>query len=336
MTNASEKQNFDSERAFDSAATPEHVPSPAPAAGVPGIGIAAAAQEMGLAKDTLRVWERRYGFPQPMRSPGGERLYPQEQVTKLRLVKRLLDAGHRPSKILGQSIDVLQHLAKSAGVGRDASEAELDHLIALLRASAYDEFRFGVLKWATRDGLRRFVLDVAAPLSARFGNASAAGTLKSYHEHLFRETIQSTLRMLMDPLSEAVRGRGVRPRVLLTTLSSERHGLSTLMAEAMFTLAECECECLRLSWRTSLHHVVDAVAAHQIDIVALPFTATRAPQSIVNGLTELRKRLPPHVGVWVEGSTPALRRKFQDGVHHVAGLTLINETVAEWRRSTVQ
>jgi hypothetical protein len=78
------------------------------------------------------------------------------------------------------------------------------------------------------------------------------------------------------------------------------------------------------------------VAAHQIDIVALPFTATRAPQSIVNGLTELRKRLPPHVGVWVEGSTPALRRKFQDGVHHVAGLTLINETVAEWRRSTVQ
>ena len=57
-----------------------------------GIGIGAIAHEIGLTKDTLRVWERRYGFPKPQRSLGGERLYPQEQVTKLRLVKRLLDA----------------------------------------------------------------------------------------------------------------------------------------------------------------------------------------------------------------------------------------------------
>jgi hypothetical protein len=53
-----------------------------------GIGIGAIATEIGLTKDTLRVWERRYGFPRPLRTAGGERLYPQEQVTKLRMVKR--------------------------------------------------------------------------------------------------------------------------------------------------------------------------------------------------------------------------------------------------------
>ena len=36
----------------------------------------------------MRVWERRYGFPRPLCTAGGERLYPQEQVTKLRMVKR--------------------------------------------------------------------------------------------------------------------------------------------------------------------------------------------------------------------------------------------------------
>jgi methylmalonyl-CoA mutase cobalamin-binding subunit len=324
---------MDSDPAGKSANASERVFTPTPAAGVAGIGIAIIAQELGVTKDTLRVWERRYGFPQPMRSSGGERLYSQEQVTKLRLVKRLLDAGHRPSKVLGQSIDVLQHLAESSGVGQDAPDAELDYLISLLRASAYDGFRFDLLKRATRDGLERFVVDVAAPLSARVGNAWAAGTLQVYHEHQFSEAIQSTMRSLMRPLSDVVRGRGGRPRVLLTTLSGEAHGLGILMAEAMFTLSECDC--VQLGLQTPLHDIVNAVAAHDVDIVALSFTAVLPAQSIANGLTDLRNLLPPHVRIWVGGSSPALRRKLDDGVQHVAGLTPIDETVAQWRESTV-
>ncbi|WP_061165626.1 MerR family transcriptional regulator [Caballeronia hypogeia] len=332
MTNPSE-QDFDSEPPADHEALTDPDSPPASALGVTGIGIGAIAQEIGLTKDTLRVWERRYGFPQPMRSAGGERLYPQEQVSKLRLVKRLLDAGHRPSKVLAQPVDVLQQLAESSGIGQDAPDAELDHLIALLRASAYEEFRFGLLKRATRDGLERFVLDVAAPLAARVGNAWAAGTLQVYHEHLFSEAIQVTLRTLMRPLSDALRGRGSRPRVLLTTISGEGHGLGILMAEAMFTLSECEC--IQLGLQTPLHDIVEAVTAHKVDIVALSFTAVLPAQSIANGLLDLRKLLPPHVRVFVGGSSPALRRKFQDGVHYVAGLTPIDETVADWRQSAV-
>ena len=240
MTNSIE-QDFGPEPISDDDGHAEPTPSRPGAAGVAGIGIGAIAHEIGLTKDTLRVWERRYGFRSPMRSPGGERLYPQEQVTKLRLVKRLLDAGHRPSKVLAQSIEVLQQLAQESGVGQDAPDAELDRLVSLLRAGAYDDFRFELLKRATRDGLERFVLDVAAPLSARVGNAWAAGTLQVYHEHLFSEAMQVTLRTLLRPLSDALRGRGGRPRMLLTTLTGESHGLGILMAEAMFSLAECEC-----------------------------------------------------------------------------------------------
>jgi len=298
-----------------------------------GIGIGAIAHEIGLTKDTLRVWERRYGFPQPSRSAGGERLYPQEQVTKLRLVKRLLDAGHRPSKVLAQSIEVLQQLAESSGVGQDAPDTELDHLVALLRAGAYDDFRFELLKRATRDGLERFVIDVAAPLSARVGNAWAAGTLQVYHEHLFSEAMQVTLRTLLRPLSDALRGRGGKPRMLLTTLSGESHGLGILMAEAMFSLAECEC--IGLGPQTPLHDIVNAVTAHDVDIVALSFTAVMPAQAIASGLGELRHLLPPEVQIWVGGSSPALRRKLQDGVTHVPGLTPIDDAVAQWRQAAV-
>jgi MerR family transcriptional regulator, light-induced transcriptional regulator len=57
------------------------------------LSIAAVERDTGLTKDTLRVWERRYGFPQPDRDGGGERCYPLDQVEKLRVVKRLMDGA---------------------------------------------------------------------------------------------------------------------------------------------------------------------------------------------------------------------------------------------------
>ena len=53
-------------------------------------------RETGIGKDTLRVWEKRYGFPLPVRDQHEDRLYPAEQVDQLRLIKRLLDIGMRP------------------------------------------------------------------------------------------------------------------------------------------------------------------------------------------------------------------------------------------------
>lgn len=49
-----------------------------------GIGIAAVERELSINKETLRVWERRYGFPSPQRDAAGERLYPPDQVQRLR------------------------------------------------------------------------------------------------------------------------------------------------------------------------------------------------------------------------------------------------------------
>ena len=66
----------------------------------PLLSIAAVERDTGLTKDTLRVWERRYGFPTPGRDAFGERTYPLEQVERLRLIKRLLDAGWRPGRLM--------------------------------------------------------------------------------------------------------------------------------------------------------------------------------------------------------------------------------------------
>jgi len=50
-----------------------------------GIRTNAAAVMLGVSPNTLRSWERRYGFPKPQRSAGGHRQYSLTQVEALRL-----------------------------------------------------------------------------------------------------------------------------------------------------------------------------------------------------------------------------------------------------------
>jgi DNA-binding transcriptional MerR regulator len=49
-----------------------------------GIRTNAAAVMLGVSPNTLRSWERRYGFPHPRRSPGGHRQYALTEIESLR------------------------------------------------------------------------------------------------------------------------------------------------------------------------------------------------------------------------------------------------------------
>ncbi len=50
----------------------------------PAFNLKAVLQETGIAADTLRAWERRYGLPMPQRTAGGHRLYSQYDVETIK------------------------------------------------------------------------------------------------------------------------------------------------------------------------------------------------------------------------------------------------------------
>ena len=75
------------------------------------LNISGVERETGLSKDVLRMWERRYGFPKPGRDVNGERQYTVVDIGKLRAVKRLMDVGLRPGKIMGLTIEELNAMA---------------------------------------------------------------------------------------------------------------------------------------------------------------------------------------------------------------------------------
>jgi len=62
--------------------------------GVASYRSGSAARLAGIPVATLRVWERRYDVVGPSTRPGGHRRYSSEDVTRLALLKTLVDAGH--------------------------------------------------------------------------------------------------------------------------------------------------------------------------------------------------------------------------------------------------
>lgn len=296
------------------------------------LSIAAVERDSGLSKDTLRVWERRYGFPTPQRDAIGERAYPLDQVEKLRIIKRLLDAGHRPGRIVPLPYGELRQLADStvdqpsSNVPAALASAELQEHLALIRSHDVVALRQRLMLGLARFGVTRFVIEIIAPLNTAVGDAWMRGQLEMFEEHMYTEAAQTVLRQAIAAIP--VPGQNDQPRILLATVPGEPHGLGLLMAEALFALAGCHC--MSLGVQTPLWNIVLAAAAHRADIVALGYTGCMNPNQVVEGLEELRSKLPPSVGVWAGGSAPVLQRRRLDGIQPVPTLDLIATELRRW------
>ncbi|EER62255.1 transcriptional regulator, MerR family [Acidovorax delafieldii 2AN] len=306
-----------------------------------GLPITAVERETGLSKDTLRVWEKRYGFPRPLRDTRGDRRYPAAQVQQLQLISRLLDAGHRPGKIVGLEPDALQALMvqrepsptaflSTTKVEEPGHRPELAAMLDSIGAHDPQALRHALSHAQLRMGLASFVTEVVAPLTTAVGDAWARGRFEVFEEHLFTEVITGVLRTAIGSLAPLPVPLG--PKVLLTTLPQEVHGLGLLMVEALLALEGCTC--VSLGTQTPSGNVVQAAQAHRADVVVLSFSNVHNGAVVQASLRELRSRLPAETALWVGGSCTALYQRPLDGVtavpHHLSGL---QSQVALWRRT---
>lgn len=294
---------------------------------VPGFNISAVERETGLSKDVLRMWERRYGFPAPARDAYGERVYSTTDVEQLRLIKRLIDKGFRPGKLLSTPIEALQALLQTEAPETVGTALPMDctPYLDCLRAGEIDSLRTQLQQFIARQGIHRFVLDTAAPLTIAVGEAWMAGNLRVHEEHVYSELLKSLLRQNMPPSS-----RGDRPSILLTTVPEEEHGLGLLMAEVLFSIEGARC--ISLGTRTPLIDIVEAAERHAVDCVALSFSEGFPPRAGSQQIAELRQRLPGHMALWI-GGAGAMRLQRAPGIECCHGEDGPARQIAQWRAS---
>ena len=302
--------------------------------------IAEVERDTGLGKDTLRVWERRYGFPLPGRDAFGERAYPPAQVQRLRVIKRLLDAGYRPGKVVPLPDDQLDALVKESQEEQarlkacDASDTGVldpaSHWLEWLATDRTDLIKQALQQQIMRQGLGATVEDLIAPLCGHVGEAWLRGELSVYQEHLFTETLQTVLREAIASVDASGMSMQRRPRVMLTTTPSEQHGLGLLMAECFFALESCER--LALGTCTPIVDIVLAARQLRVDVLALSFSAHASRRDVIDSLQQLSEQLPSGVEIWVGGAAVSLyRRGLPEGVTMMRRASDVALQVRAWR-----
>ena len=306
-----------------------------PAQGMLSIGALSAAT--GIPVDTIRTWERRYGFPIAERKPSGHRLYALSTAPRLRRIAQAIARGHRAAEVVpAPETTVEALLATLPATGREPqpsprAEASLGPRTAdvgggLLEAvHAFDGERLKrafQADWA-RLGPLEFLEQRAAPFLTAVGQAWEENSLDVRHEHFASSVLGDFLRAVRLPLEDRARG----PLAVLATLPGELHGLGLQMSALVFALAGWRT--LPLGVDTPVAQIVALAREAPLSAVAVSCVQQRK-RSDAATLRALRQRLPRHVALLVGGSS-APDTAHQRGIEVMSDLTSLDRWLAETR-----
>lgn len=207
------------------------------------LSIGALSRAAGVPVETLRTWERRYGFPRPLERDGTtHRRYPIEAVDRLRLIKRIIAFGHKPATVVAADASALAdllalHVAREPPSPRpilgDSRFASWTEAVRDFDASRFD--RELVRAW-DEVGALRFITERACPFLREVGERWADGSLGVAHEHFASERMRDFLAARRLALATGTREQ----TAVCATLPGDQHGLAAQMASVVLTLAGVE------------------------------------------------------------------------------------------------
>jgi DNA-binding transcriptional MerR regulator len=189
----------------------------------PTLRIGEIARRCHVSTDLLRAWERRYGLLQPVRSPGGLRLYTEDDERRVRAMRARLAEGL-------SAAEAARAVLEQGDVPPVESPASPIEPLARELARALDSFDDAAAHEALDRLFARFTLDTVAvevilPYLREIGERWHRGDVSIAQEHFATAILRSRLFSL-------ARGwdRGAGPRALLLCPPGERHEIGLLLS----------------------------------------------------------------------------------------------------------
>jgi len=278
------------------------------------LNIGAIARQSGIEATTLRKWELRYGFPQPLRTPSGRREYSADTLVQLLSIRRRLATGERAGKVLSD----FSSRSSIEAVGQAAISEHAEGISRLLDSDIPGLRRWLIELRKTLTALE-FVERIAAPMAREVGCLWADGALPVFAEHLFSEELLSALLHQSETPVDCLRP----PRILLTAPAGEKHCLGLRMAGAV--LAEAGENALYLSSDLPNSQIIAAAVHHQVCAVGLTSSLNYPPKLLFSTLQDIRRGLPASIQLWVGGAGACHLPRLPDGTCQVESMPVLLE-----------
>jgi MerR family transcriptional regulator, light-induced transcriptional regulator len=268
------------------------------------LSIGALSRLSGVQIETIRNWERRYGWPTPIRLDSGHRRYPSELVPRLRLARSAVDLGFKPSYIAAaprDELDAAVRLARESSQKQDTAqtaaghENEIEAILTQVTHLDANRFETTLRKCWCKYGADTFICDLIEPLLSRIENAIGEERMTIVHEHFATELLSGFLVAQWRPLSV-----GIHPcKAVVTGLEGEHYPLPLHMSAIFLVIHNIEV--VFLGPNTPISDIV--IAARQSGAIAVAVQCAPDSDRMKSKylLTNLRAAIPPSVTVAVGG-----------------------------------
>jgi DNA-binding transcriptional MerR regulator/methylmalonyl-CoA mutase cobalamin-binding subunit len=293
------------------------------------------AHQTGIKPYLIRTWESRYKAVCPQRSENNRRCFTDDDVRRLALLKKAVDAGHTISSVASLSTDELDQLIgqrfRIAGGGGttpphaspyeldwDAQaarfvEAALSHTIQIEPARLER-----VLNEAAVDLPRQtFLQSVILPFFERIGVLWRNGRLKAIHEHMASVIVRAILWEML----RSVETSKTAPLIVVATPAGHWHEFGALAS----ALAAAES-----GWRVgyfgpNLPADEIAYAAKKTGAKAIALSLCHAidQERLVLALKKLRRLVGDGLPVFIGGAGAVTIRRAMDQMNTYIGMGLI-------------
>jgi methanogenic corrinoid protein MtbC1 len=280
--------------------------------GVASHPIGVVSRRTAIPPDLLRAWEKRYAAVTPHRTETGRRLYSDDDIARLRLMKRLVEGHRRISDVAGLALADLEELVREdereavvpaqprprPPVGtlsqllKDAEEG-----VAALDRSRVDQALRDAAVAYTPSQVRR---DLLVPLMHSIGDMWQHGALRVSHEHMASAVVRSFLAGLAHQNGDLAHA----PTIIATTPSGQRHEVGAMLAAA--SAMEAGWNALYLGPDLPAEEIAAAAVQSRASAVMLSIVFPANDQRTQDQLRQLRRYLgagfPVFVGGRVAGS----------------------------------
>lgn len=266
----------------------------------------------GLPQDLIRAWERRYDAVTPGRGRTNRRLYSDDDIDRLRLLRQAVARGRRISDVAPLPIADLKALVveDQSETNRDrkpvGARAPVDSLLAeaIEALEALDRHRLeGVLANAAVEMSGRAVRqELLVPLLEVIGTRWEEGSLRIVHEHL-----ASTIVRTFMTAARNGNDRTNAPRVIVTTPAGQNHELGALMAATV--AEEIGWDVYYLGPNLPAEEIAAAVRQLNAKAVALSIIYRDGESHVMDEMRRLRRLVDPAVPVFVGGRAASAIRE---------------------------
>jgi DNA-binding transcriptional MerR regulator len=270
----------------------------------------------GLRREQLYMWQRRYGFPAPLRDSFGDRVYPPDQVARLRLIKQLLSEGWRAGAVVPLADTALQSMLGLTVEEPAPLPAEIETAVRMLGSHRTPDLQQHLSKLLSTQGMRKFLEQTLIPLNEAVHERVVRGEMQTFQELRFSDLAQRLLR-------EARTARPTRDarQVLLATPPNDPNQLGLTILELLLQTEGVSC--ITLGAGIPAQEIASAAKAYHVALVLLLFDRGISGKIAGQEIRGLRHALTADVPLIVSGRAVNLLAKPVEHTHAAADFSSV-------------